>query len=392
MRIAIYHQNANGHTGGSEHVVAVIAELLSHEHQVTLVHHFPRLSRSDLEVSHGVDLSRVTLRYCERVDTLPASLTRPWQRLRGERRRYAEHLGGYDLVVASIHGVPPFCPAKRGALFIHFPDAPHLNLWPMKFDGLDLQKLARMAYARLEWWRRFRKYEVVMTNSTFTQRYTRDWWGLDSRVVYAPAGIAAPVVAKEQRILSVGRFSAGWGTRKSQLQLVHEFAELTKRTDADVRFQLIGGVSDNPADQAYLQRVVAAAKDLPVEVHPNVDRAFLQASYARAKLFWHAAGLESPDENPVEAEHFGIVTVEAMSAGCVPLVFARGGQPEIVEHGVSGYCWNTLEELARYSLELLHDPDLTARMSLAARARAEKFSVEAFRRRVEAALHPLLAP
>jgi len=82
-------------------------------------------------------------------------------------------------------------------------------------------------------------------------------------------------------------------------------------------------------------------------------------------------------------EHFGIVTVEAMAAGAVPVVVRRGGQPEIVEHGVSGYLWDDIAQLGTYSAELARDQGKWSAMSDAAMARARTFDgaqfVERFR-------------
>jgi glycosyltransferase involved in cell wall biosynthesis len=100
--------------------------------------------------------------------------------------------------------------------------------------------------------------------------------------------------------------------------------------------------------------------------------------YGRARLFWHAAGFGSADSSPESSEHFGISTVEAMSAGAVPIVINKGGQPEIVEHGVSGFLWNTLDELREYTRLLAADEPLRLRMSNAARERAELFSRSRF--------------
>ena len=58
---------------------------------------------------------------------------------------------------------------------------------------------------------------------------------------------------------------------------------------------------------------------------------------------------------PAKMEHFGIVTVEAMLAGCVPLAPAHGGQVEIVEHGLSGYLCRNTEELVEHSARLAAD-------------------------------------
>jgi glycosyltransferase involved in cell wall biosynthesis len=116
---------------------------------------------------------------------------------------------------------------------------------------------------------------------------------------------------------------------------------------------------------------------------PNLGEAALRGLYERARIFWHAAGLGDDDEaRPERSEHFGAVTVEAMAAGCVPVVIRKGGQPEIVEHGVSGYLWDTVEELAAYTRMLVRDEELRDRMAAAARLRAERFGREAFSRRV----------
>ena len=52
-----------------------------------------------------------------------------------------------------------------------------------------------------------------------------------------------------------------------------------------------------------------------------------------------------------------------MAAGCVPVVINKGGQPEIVEHGVSGFVWETLDELRDYTTRLIHDDALRAKMA-----------------------------
>jgi glycosyltransferase involved in cell wall biosynthesis len=59
-------------------------------------------------------------------------------------------------------------------------------------------------------------------------------------------------------------------------------------------------------------------------------------------------------------------------------VINKGGQREIVEHGVSGFLWNTLEELKLYTLQIARDEKFRIRMADAARLRAQLFSTEKF--------------
>jgi glycosyltransferase involved in cell wall biosynthesis len=77
-------------------------------------------------------------------------------------------------------------------------------------------------------------------------------------------------------------------------------------------------------------------------------------------------------------EHFGIVTVEAMLAGCVPVAFAGGGQLEIVNHGVDGFLWRTQEELIDRTWELTSAPGRLQELSAMAVRRGATFSKGAF--------------
>ena len=88
----------------------------------------------------------------------------------------------------------------------------------------------------------------------------------------------------------------------------------------------------------------------------------------------------------IKAEHFGITTVEAMAAGCVPVVVARGGQTELVTHGVDGYLWQTPDELDAYTLRLLQDEDLRRTMAAAARLSARRFDHRHFTENLAATL------
>ena len=173
-------------------------------------------------------------------------------------------------------------------------------------------------------------YDLVVANSTYTQRWIDRWWGRPSVVLEPPVRLRRPAT-KDPIILSVGRFFApGRGHAKKQLELVETFRELVAAgVTGGWQLHLVGGCS--PLDTPYLDQVRAAAAGLDVVFHVDATGAELDDLYGRAALYWHATGLEEDvDADPVRAEHFGITTVEAMSAGAVPVVMAAGGQPDIV--------------------------------------------------------------
>jgi glycosyltransferase involved in cell wall biosynthesis len=224
-------------------------------------------------------------------------------------------------------------------------------------------------------------YDAILANSAYTQGWVKRLWGRDSEVFHPPVTLV-PRSTKEPVILSVGRFLLpGTGHNKKQLEMVEAFRRLYERGAHGWQFHLVGGCP--PEHAAYLGQIRATAEGLPVVVHPDASGAELRALYGRASIFWHAAGLdEHIERHPDRYEHFGITTVEAMSAGAVPVVIDAAGQVEIVEQGVSGYRFGSLEGLVAHTERLIADPRWRTTLSTAAERRAEAFGWDAFVTRV----------
>jgi glycosyltransferase involved in cell wall biosynthesis len=225
-------------------------------------------------------------------------------------------------------------------------------------------------------------YDRVLANSRYTQEWIARLWGRDSDLLHPPVTLVEPA-AKDPVILSVGRFFLpGTGHNKKQLEMVGAFRRLVSSGGADGwEYHLVGGCA--PEHRPYLDQIDDAAAGLPVTIHPDASGAELRALYGRASIFWHAAGLgEHPDRHPDRFEHFGITTVEAMSAGAVPVVIDAAGQIEIVEQGVSGYRFAGLDGLVDTTRLLVADPAWRATVAEAARRRARDFGWDAFVARV----------
>jgi glycosyltransferase involved in cell wall biosynthesis len=126
---------------------------------------------------------------------------------------------------------------------------------------------------------------------------------------------------------------------------------------------------------------------LPVTFIINGQRNIVLKHLAEAKVFWHSVGLSPQMETePRYMEHFGIATVEAMAAGCVPVVAAYGGQPEIVEDECSGFLCRDMEGFVQRTVLLANAENLRMRMSQRARDRSRAFHpdifTQQFRRRI----------
>jgi glycosyltransferase involved in cell wall biosynthesis len=382
LKVSIYNQPVGSGIGGAEFLAALLAEDLARNHQVSLFHHIPSLTIEKLATSFGTDLKGVQLRYIDEADHDPQlSRRNPFSHYRESHKILAEISKGYDLFVAIMHGVPPFSHAKKGALIVLFPTptAPYVKPEGGLDVALSRKHPGRSLYHNWLWKKRMETYELKTAISDFSRQWAQKRWGIDCKVVFPPVDTAFGSAEKEKIILSVGRYAIEGHTKKQQ-EMLETFRQMNGQGSMGWEYFSVGGLAaDRPEHMAFFNRLSALAAGSASHVLANINRDEVKSLYERASIFWHAAGYgEDQNTNPMLVEHFGIVTVEAMAAGCVPVVINKGGQPEIVEDGVSGFVWETLDELRNYTTRLMNDDALRAKMAAAARRRAEMFSRETF--------------
>ena len=384
MKVSIYNEPRGSGIGGSEFVAALLAEAFAKDTRVDLYHRIPSLTAEKLAANTGTDLKKNVQLHCIDLPDIESQLSRrnPISHYKQSQKWLAELSEGYDIFVAIMHGVPPFSHAKKGALICLFPTptAPYVK----PEGGLDVAlartRPHRYLYQSWAWKRRMATYQLKTAISDFSRSWAQKRWGIDCEIVYPPVDTAFRQVEKEKLILSVGRFAVvGEGHQKKQEQMLSVYGRLNGARPLDWKYFCVGGVGETPKHKAYFEELSALAAPSGAQLVANIDRGELKSLFERASIFWHAAGYgEDQNIRPIFVEHFGISTVEAMAAGCVPVVINKGGQPEIVEHGVNGFVWETLDELRDYTTRLIDDDALRAKMSEAARKRAQVFSSESF--------------
>ena len=245
---------------------------------------------------------------------------------------------GYDLLFFLTDGSIPTTFAKYNILHFQVPFR-HIPVHPIKLS----------------------RFQAVVCNSDFTKRNIDRRLGARSVVIYPPvAPIKKSSVKKRKIILSVGRFHP----LKKQDVLIEAFRKVS-----GYELVLAGGLL--PSEELYFKRLRRAAKKLSVRILPNISFEKLSELYNSAEVYWHAAGYR--ETNPERMEHFGITTVEAMSAGAIPVVYNGGGLTEIVREGKDGYLWTTTEELIRKTTKAIHE-----KTALAVQRRAQQFSEKIF--------------
>lgn len=200
-----------------------------------------------------------------------------------------------------------------------------------------------------------------------------------SFVLYPPIDTASfNKGTKENIILSVARFDSPSHSKRQDV-LIKAFSILHK-TNPDYELFLSGG-SNGTSDTLALLKEQAGSLPIKFLVNPDFDK--LKSLYAKSKFFWHAAGFEIDEEiDPEKVEHFGMTTVEAMSAGCVPVVIAKGGQKEIITKDTGVLC-NTPEEMAKETSVLINSPKKLATLSANLEERSKNFSTDQFSKKIK---------
>jgi glycosyltransferase involved in cell wall biosynthesis len=146
---------------------------------------------------------------------------------------------------------------------------------------------------------------------------------------------------------------------------------------------LAGSVEDSALCRQYLAELREQAADLPVDFRVDLSLSALRDLYSSSCLYWHATGLGvNPIRDPDRVEQFGIVLLEAMASGVIPIAYNAGGVSEIIQHGRSGFLWRRNEELVEITDRLIRCPALRAQLASEGRARSGQFELETFRQKV----------
>lgn len=231
--------------------------------------------------------------------------------------------------------------------------------------------------------RYLKTYDIICANSKYTQKWIKKLWGVDAEVLYPPIDIDFfKPMKKRNYILSVGRFFEG-GHNKKHIPMIKTFISLCNEGLKDWEYHLVGGTHKEEMHQKYLEKVKYESKGYPIFIHTDIPFDHLLKLYGVSKIFWHATGLgEDENRHPERFEHFGITTVEAMSAGCVPLVIGKAGQLEIIQSGINGFLWKDLDELKNKTKYVITNVDVRKKIRKNAIEKSKEFSRKKFEENV----------
>ena len=227
-------------------------------------------------------------------------------------------------------------------------------------------------------------YNKIIAISEYSKKWIKKLWGSESTILFPPVDIDSFKVGKKEKIiLSVGRFFPEHHNKK-QLELAQIFKQILEQYPDEMRgytLYLVGGVGGRADHLEYVDKIRAASKNYPIEIITNIEWGKLVEIFARSYIFWHASGMgEDEKVHPEKFEHFGITTVEAMAAGCIPVVINKGGQKEIINNGYDGFFFEDWQELKDITIKIIRGEVDVEKVRKNAIANCRKFSNSNFKR------------
>ncbi len=258
----------------------------------------------------------------------------------------------YDLVVDTQSNTA----SPVDLAYIHYPviAETYSRRTPL-YDAYSL--LVKLLYRR---WFGKPMSRVVATNSSWTARVIKHYYGVDAHVLYPPVDTSAfrgrCSGERENIIVTLSRL-----TPEKNLPAV----SVVVAAHPDYRYIVIGRLDDHRVYSELIRRP-------GLEVLTNVAREELVGILCRAKYYVH----------PPFREHFGIAVVEAMAAGLVPFVYYDSGScSDIVSRLDKKLCYKDIR-FVPHLIRWIEEHGLWEELSRKAKRVAEEFSVERFYGRV----------
>jgi len=364
--------------GGGEKYVLILAEILSSlvGTCVAILSDQPGISKADLERFSNVDLSGIEYRIIHDSNEVKNITT---------NSEIFICQSNYRVIKAN------------SSKFVQLLQVPYGTIRPkyimnkilhghMQEGVKDVYRLKLYANSR-------NNADLVITNSKFVAETLQKNHGIKSQVLYPPIqDFQLAGTEKRNIILSVGRFFRGLYNDKRYDILTEAFRQASSGALKGWEYHIAGSAASDHETQGMLRLLKEANRDFPIHFHINEPYASLQRLYNEASIFWHAAGYGIDEtKTPEKVEHFGMTTVEAMSASCIPVVIERGGQREIVTHGKNGYMWDTLENLIFWTINIVNKRISIEKFREEARNRSLYFGLPGFRKRVVEIFEPLIS-
>jgi alpha-1,2-mannosyltransferase len=375
MRIAVAHHCLN-FVGGAEKLCLSVIEALRNEgHFVSLV----TVEKTDWDLIHrnfgqitqpDRELYLTPYRFSKNLSNAPKAMTYFLgyvlellnSKLKGKHDLIINTFGDFINSLCDLTYV--HFPLKAAIEMSQIPAFANRSLW---YATAPLYDCMSFALDRIH-------EGILLTNSKFMQSIIREFLRRESLVVYPPVNVMgissqSRQTQKERNLVVV----VASYTPKRHLEQVPMIA----KRSSHARFVIMGKADEYSRftiDNLKRQIDTLGVQD-KVKILTNVPHENFKQTLFKARVYLHVMPLD----------HFGISLVEAMAAGCVPVVHRSGGPwIDILDgrQGQYGFSYLSPEEAARQVDALITKEDLTLQVANRAQKRAKKFDKKVFMKKI----------
>ena len=236
---------------------------------------------------------------------------------------------------------------------------------------ISISEIKREIYRKL--FKRSKDADLIIANSSETAKCIRKSWNReDVKIIYPPVDTSRfrSRKRKENIVTVLARFLP--------YKNFEDAIKACSLSKTKPKLYLIG-FEDS---RSYLKRLKKLVKECGYEKNTyfftNVYSNKVSKVLSKAKIVIH----------PCKVEPFGIAVVEAMSAGCVPIVYKSPWGPwyDIMDRGNYGLGYTTIDELTAKIDEVMIDERKFEDLSRVSMERAKKFDTKIFREEIKKVL------
>jgi len=281
----------------------------------------------------------------------------------------------WSLVEVESSSLNRYCLNTRQDVFVnhtyssYIPSAAPIGIYLLMFPHqISDEQLKAMA-----------SYKAIFCISPFVELYLKMRWGNEFPLVVFPPPISQQhfqnnysLTKKEKLILNVGRFNVD-GHSKCQKEAIEAFIWLKEMGVLDPEWRMIvaGHLNEGELNREYFEYCSALSPE-DVTVIKNASFNDLCKYYSRAAVLFQFTGFGLDfGVIPERCEHLGLVAMDAMCYGTIPVVYERSGAALITDWGDSMYSFTNRLELAKIMSWITADFGTSSYLSHMRRCRAE---------------------
>ena len=211
--------------------------------------------------------------------------------------------------------------------------------------------------------------DAVLANSNSTRKECIKRWNRNDCIVLYPSikideiatYISSPSSSRDDVCIVLSRLSP---EKKIELAIEAFNSKVLKNK----QLLIIGYLSRE--NKNYYQKLCGLSKGNDnIKILPNLRRNDVLTLLSKSKVLFH----------PMPNEHFGIAIIEAMAAGCLPVVHASGGPLEIVDDGQYGLMYRDSREIPEL---LTRAFNLSEHFQEKVKSRALQFDIKHFQEKL----------